>query len=166
VIDPDLFTPSKWSGLLQNALASSSSGSFLVDKIKITSSHTIAPPVLKGTANLAQPDWSLINEKDILRTKEEMQAHIDKLTSALDLAKTLVDAQNSIIEASRVQLIIQDMHLRKLNETLQVKEKVKDDDRSKLFPQGKGRLLTGDDFHEERVNADTEKREKEVAKAL
>jgi len=36
----------------------------------------------------------------------------------------------------------------------------------KLFPQGKGCLLTGDDIHEERVDADTEKREKEVAKAL
>jgi len=87
----------------------------------------------------------MIDEKDILRTKEEMQAHIDKLTSALDLAKTLVDAQNSIIEALRAQLIIQDMHLGKLNETLQVKEKVKDDDRChtmEWFPSNEHRLLS------------------------
>ena len=165
-IDPDLFTPSKRGRLLQKTLAASSSGSFLIDTLKITSSQTIMPPVLEGTANLTQLDWSLIKDKDLRRTKEEMQTHIDKLTEFLELAKILADVQNSIIEATQAQLVIQDIHLGKMNETLQVKEKVKDDDCSKLFPQGRGQLLTGDDFHEERVNADTEKRKKEAARAL
>ena len=36
VIDPSLFTPTKWGSILQKSLASSSFGSFLIDSAKIT----------------------------------------------------------------------------------------------------------------------------------
>lgn len=76
----------------------------------------------------------------------------------------LVSAQKSIIEGAQAQLVIQNLHLTKQNEVIQTKENTKEDDLTKLFPRGQGRHLTGDDFHEERVIADKEKRAKAAAK--
>ena len=149
---------------LRSILASSLSGSFLVDAVRLTSSQPITPPVLEGTSTLLKPDWSLL-EATGGNTKEEVQAHIDKLTESLRIAKIEDEAKSSIIAGAQAQLVIQNLHLGKLNEVLLTKEKAKEDDRTKLFPEGKGRHLTGDDFHEERIKADAEKKAKETAKA-
>lgn len=164
LIDPILYTPSKRSRVLQQSLADSSTGSFLVSDGKISSSDSIAPPVLEGTANITQPDWTLIEQQHQARTKDEMQAHIDALTESLKRARILVAAKNSIIEGAQAQLVIQNLHLKKQNETIHAKETAKEDERTKLFPGGRGRLLTGDEFHEEQVNAEKQKRAKEAEK--
>ncbi|KZP05768.1 hypothetical protein FIBSPDRAFT_765389 [Athelia psychrophila] len=163
-IDPSLYTPSKRSRVLQQSLADSSTGSFLVSDGKISSSDPIAPPVLEGTANIVQPNWTLIEQQHQTRTKDEMQAHIDALTESLKQARILIAAKDSIIEGAQAQLVIQNLHLKKQNETLHAKETAKEDDRTKLFPGGRGRLLTGDEFHEEQVNAEKQKRAKEAEK--
>ena len=67
--------------------------------------------------------------------------------------------QNSIIEGQQVQLV-------KQNEVLHVKENTKENDRTKLFPGGRGCHLTGDDFHEVQVETKREKGVKEAAKEL
>lgn len=163
-IDPSLFTPSKRATALRATLAESNSGSFLVGDARIASSQTILAPVLEQTSNLEQPDWALLKSQITSQTKEQMKAHIEALTESLRRAKILVAAKDSIIEASQAQLVIQNMHLNKLNETLQAKEGAKENDRTKLFPKGRGRLLTGDEFHEEQVNAEKERQAKEDEK--
>jgi hypothetical protein len=59
-IDPDLFTPTKHGCILVGALGSSASAPFLVGTSKLTSSQTIAEPVLEGQPNVPKPDWNLI----------------------------------------------------------------------------------------------------------
>lgn len=98
VIDPLLFTPTKQGSILQKSLASSSSGSFLVDSAKITSSQLISPPVHEGTANLKEPDWLIMWKKDTQKTKPEMETYIEELVRELETAQMFVAVQNSIIE--------------------------------------------------------------------
>lgn len=93
-----------------------------------------------------------------------MQAHIDALTESLKQARILIAAKDGIIEGAHAQLVIQNLHLNKQNETIHAKETAKEDDRTKLFPGGRGRLLTGDEFHEEQVNAKQQKKAKEAEK--
>lgn len=166
VVDPSLFTPTKRGGVLRQSLASSSSGSFLVDSTKITSSQLIPPPVFEGTANIKQPDWLIMWKKDVQRTKPETEAYVEELVRELETARMLVAVQTSIIEGQRAQLVLQNLQLVKQNEVLHVKENAKENDRTKLFPGGRGRHLTGDDFHEAQVDAEKEKRAKEAAKEL
>lgn len=163
-IDPSLYTPSKRSHILQESLAESSTGSFLVSDSKITSSQIIPPPVLEGTANLIHPDWTLIEQQNQSRNKDEMQAHIDTLTESLKRARVLIAVKDSIIEGTQAQLVIQNLHLKKQNETIHAKESNKEDDRTKLFPGGRGRLLTGDEFHEEQVDAEKQRKARAVEK--
>ena len=166
VIDPSLFTPTKRGGILQKSLASSSSGSFLVDSAKITSSQLIAPPVHEGTADIKQPDWLVMWKQDTQKTKPEMEAYIGELVRELETTRKFVAVQNSIIEGQRAQLVLQNLQLVKQNEVLHVKENTKENDLTKLFPGGGGRHLTGDDFHEAQVETEREKRVKEAAKEL
>ena len=53
---------------------------------------------------------------------------------------------NAIIEGDQAQMVVQDMHLGKLQSALYGKENKKRDDRTKLFPEGKGRHLTNTEF--------------------
>lgn len=163
VIDPSLFTPTKWGSILQKGLASSSSGSFLVDSAKITSSQLIFAPVHEGTANLKEPDWSVMCTQ---KTKPKMETYIEELVHGLKTAQTLVAVQNSIIEGQQAQLVLQNLQLVKQNEVLHMKENTRENDCTKLFLGGRGRHLTGDDFHEAQVETERDKRVKETAKEL
>ena len=140
VIDPSLFTPTKRGGILQKRLASSSSGSFLVDGAKITSSQLIAPPVHEGTADIKQPDWLVMWKQDTQKTKPEMEAYIGELIRELETAQKCVAVQNSVIEGQHAQLVLQVLQLVKQNEVLHVKENTKENDHTKLFPGGGGAI--------------------------
>ena len=153
LIDPALFTPSKRGGLLTTALAGSSSGSFLVADAKLTSDQRIAPPVLEHTQGLPMPNWSLLEKKDEYQTCDDMQKQIEELTDSLRHAQIQVQAQNSIIEGAHAQLVVQDLYLGRLNDSLNVHEKKKATDRTRIFPDGQGRLLTSDQFQEELAKA-------------
>lgn len=86
VIDPSLFTLTKWGSILQKSLASSSSRSFLVDSTKITSSQLISPPVHEGTADLKEPDWLVMWKKDTQKTNSKMETYIKELVCELETA--------------------------------------------------------------------------------
>ncbi|TFK37052.1 hypothetical protein BDQ12DRAFT_608594, partial [Crucibulum laeve] len=60
--DPALFTPSKCIQTLYAAILSTSSGSCLVAKAKLTSATPITAPVLKTLPPLPQSDWSLAKQ--------------------------------------------------------------------------------------------------------
>ena len=61
-IDPSLVpeTPSKRLRFMYAGLASSSTGSLLLSKTRLTSSYPIHPPVLEALPKLPQHDWSLL----------------------------------------------------------------------------------------------------------
>jgi len=168
MIDPALFTPSKHSRILVGAMAASKSAAFLVGTSKITSAQTIAPPVLEGPPPVLTPDWSLIKSPSHLQEKSRrgLENEIKALTESLRLAHIHHHAQQSVIEAAHAQLIVQDMFAIKLNEALNVKEKEreKEDDRTKLFPEGKGRHLTDKEFIDQREQVARDKEAQIVAR--
>ena len=167
MIDPALFTPSKCGQILAGTMAASESAAFLVGTSKITSAHTIAPPVFEGSPPILKPDWTLIRSLSHLQGKSQrgLEDEIKALTESLHLAHIHHQAQESIIEGAHAQLIVQDMFAIKLDEALNVKEteKEKEDDRTKLFPGGKGRHLTDKEFIGQKQQIAQDKQNKAAA---
>ena len=165
-LDPALYTPSKRIHLLDSSLASTSSGSCLIQKARITSAYEIAPPVLEALPELPQPDWSLLSNSPLSTYSSREQVHKlnDKLAESLQWAHDQILAYQLINEGAQAQLIVQDLTLRKLKESLFTKENKQKNDRTKLFPQGKGRVLTDDAFTEEIKRMDDARTAKEKGK--
>jgi hypothetical protein len=61
-VNPAPETPSKRMRLLYGALASTSSGSMLVSKTRVTSAYKIAAPVLEVLPELPAPDWRMLQK--------------------------------------------------------------------------------------------------------
>jgi hypothetical protein len=72
-------------------------------------------------------------------------------------------ARDAIIEAANAQMSLQCVYNSRLNEALNKKENKKETDRTKLFPDGKPRLLTGDVFMGEMVTSQKLREEKAAA---
>ena len=72
-----------------------------------------------------------------------LEKEIRTLTESLHFANIHRYAQQDVIEKAHAQLIVQNIYATKLNEALNVKEKgmEKEDNHTKLFPDGKGRHL-------------------------
>jgi hypothetical protein len=164
-IDPALFTPTNRMRLMTSTLAGTSSGSFLVGKPRITSAHTIASPVFDRTALIPDPDWSLLHPRTSgsNQTKEQLEETIKRLTLNLDLSRQQIAAKDSVIEGANAQLAVQSIYNKRLNEALNTK---KETDRTKLFPEGKPRVLTDDKFHHEVSEAKRGREVEIAAKAL
>jgi hypothetical protein len=136
-----------------------------VSKAKLTSTQQIAPPVLEGPPCVPEPDWSLIKRNERReddQTRAELKKEVEELTESLRCAHIHSQAQSSIIEGAHAQLVVQDMYLGRLNESLNLKEN-KPSDRTRLFPEGGGRLLTEDRFAEELANDAAKKKMKAAA---
>lgn len=134
--------------LISSAL-STSSASYLVSDIQITSTHCIISPIFEHSPAIPEPDWSLIDLPNPFKTtqsKPNLEEQVAHLKASLVHARKHITARNSMIEANHVQMIIQDLHLQKLNKALQAKEKKKKDDHTILFPGGHGRCLTEQAF--------------------
>jgi hypothetical protein len=163
-IDPALFTPSKRIRLLSSAMASTSSGSLLVSKTRITSEYQLSSPVFEVPPELPQPDWSLLEIPcSSGRNRNDLEEENRKLTKSLRRARLQIRAHELIDEGTQAQLVVQNLTLIKMKECLHAKENRKKSDRAKLFPQGKGRVLTADDFAEE-MRRSAEKRVAEAVK--
>jgi hypothetical protein len=164
--DPSLFTPSKRGRIFVGSLASSNSAAFLVGSSKITSSQTIAPPVLETVPQYLKPDWNLAQSPSNLerKTRKQLEDEIRELTNNLRRAHITHQVQERIIEGANAQLIVQDIFAIKLNTALNTKENEKADDRTKLFPGGKGRHLTGEDFIQQKALLMKEKEDEEAAR--
>lgn len=162
-IDPELYTPSKRMRLLTSNLASSSA-SFLVSTAPITSANRIAPPVLETVPPLLQPNWSFLQSSPSgYHTNRQLRDENDSLRENLQLAHQLVQAHRLIDEGRNAQLIIQNLMLDKMNQSLRAKEKKNQEGRqgrTKLFPGGYGRHLTNEEFIAEQEADERDKREK------
>ena len=150
-IDPSLYTPSKRMWLLYSAMASTSSGSYLISKTPVTvaqASHFVNPPVIKKPPPMPEPDWLLLTSENNIQhlSRAQLEEQQERLIKSLRAAHQQIHAQNLMIEASQAQLIVQAMGLTKLMESLEAKEKKKTTDRSTLFPGGNGCVLTNSDF--------------------
>lgn len=150
--DPSLMTPSKRMRFLGNGLASTASASFLVTSAKPTHtqmSQLIKPPVIESIPEtLPSPDWSVMKTAIPLgeMSKESLIEHSGALSEELRKACDIIRTQNSVIEGQNAQLIVQNMGMEQMNESLHAKENTKKTDRTVLFPGGKGRHLTGSEF--------------------
>ena len=143
-IDPSLYTLSKRAGAFSAAISRTSS-SFLISPTAIQSSNPIVPPVFKAPPSSDQSDWTLVHAPS-LQTRHEQDTEVMNLRIALVRTHRSIQICNAIIEGDQAQMVVQDMHLGKLQSALYGKENKKRDDCTKLFPEGKGRHLTNTEF--------------------
>lgn len=96
------------------------------------------------------------------KTKEELQEENALLRESLVLAHQQVIAQQKIIENSHATMVIQNIHVDRLNVALHSKKT--ESKRTKFFPEGKGRHLTEDVFIQAVKDLESETAEKNNAK--
>lgn len=166
-IDPDLYTPRKRIRLMSASLSSTMSGSYLVSNVRMHSSQPIFTPVIDSPPLLPAVNWAIVEQPAAMSgrvTMEELEARNRELSAELQLAKQHVAARDIIIEGDRAQLVVQHLVLKKQNDALHVKETKKASDRTRLFADGKGRVLTADDFIEKVKDIQTKKITNDAAK--
>ena len=154
--------------IFYSALGSTSSGSMLVGKTRITSSYEVAAPVLEDMPELPELDCRLLRDKsDIVgyQSRESLLTKIELLTESLHRAQVLIRTHEVIQERITAQLVIQHAHLTKLNQALHAKENKKTNDRTILFAEGFGRHLTSEESIS-LVEGQKERKEKEAAEKM
>ena len=92
------------------------------------------------------PDWDLLDAKNTSKSKAELKAELEMLRSNLGFAQKHIQVRDGIIEGAHAQLVIQNLHQKRLHETLHTKEKKKSSRQSRLFAGWKGCHLTRDEF--------------------
>ncbi|KIY52234.1 hypothetical protein FISHEDRAFT_35768, partial [Fistulina hepatica ATCC 64428] len=157
--DPSLFTPNKHLRTMYASL-SRTSGPFLISSnIKLTSAMPIAHPVIDHIPDsLPMPDWSLLDGRDEAKmSSSEMHETVASLRTSLQHARVQQNARNMLIEGLNAQLIIQDLHLRKMNQALFNKEEGKKKDKRHTLNH-LGTAVTSDQFFHalEQYNAQQE----------
>ena len=152
--------------MLYNALASTSSGSLLVLKAKMTSSYKIPQPVLETVPDLPQPDWDLLGGADprAYQSREALERQNHKLTDSLAKSRDIIRTHELIDEGRAAQLLIQNAILVKQNKALHAKENKKAEGRTKLFADGFGRHLTDPELIQTSEMERQKKREREAEK--
>ncbi|KIJ23158.1 hypothetical protein M422DRAFT_276329 [Sphaerobolus stellatus SS14] len=145
---PRAFTPSGMTRVLISRLSATTSGSFLISESPLKSSIPVQTPILESPPALPMPNWDVTNVSLELTeyTKEELGEIIIELAQELTSAQAHLLARDGSITRLQAQLIIQNIHLLKMNKALQAKERGKEKDtRLQMFPGGFGCVLTDDD---------------------
>ncbi|KIJ40081.1 hypothetical protein M422DRAFT_147733, partial [Sphaerobolus stellatus SS14] len=168
------FTPTKAIRILITKLSTTASGAFLISNSPLKSTIPIQAPIIEQPPDLPLPNWNAakvaVNPAEF--TKEQLACIILELASEPTSAQVYLLTCDGTISQLQAQLIIQNMHLVKMNKALQMKEKVKEADvHLQLFPGGFGRVLTDNDFITLQEDAmgrkaakDSQKRRKKVAR--
>jgi hypothetical protein len=81
-----------------------------------------------------------------IRVELALKDNLAELISSLAQSHQHIAARNGIIEATQEQLAIQAVYNQCLNQALHLKETRKETDHTKLFPDEKSGVLTGDAF--------------------
>lgn len=147
-MDTSLYTPTKRRRILYGALASTSSGSYLVSKRTITSDQPIPPLTLDKHPPLGTLDRSLLVSPSASRsccTRTDITTENKRLREELRLAHQHIAAQCLIIESDQAQLVVQNLHLQKQNEALHSRENQPVKERERLFG-GKGAAMMAEEF--------------------
>ncbi|TFK16896.1 hypothetical protein FA15DRAFT_650704 [Coprinopsis marcescibilis] len=162
--DPALFTPSKRMRSMYAALSSMSSGSILLSKAPITSNTTIAPPLIEDLPPLKQPDWSLATRRPVNVSHERLEQENEILRTHLKYAATVNQAQAGIIEGAHATMVIQNLHLRKLNGALYGREKRREPTRTLVIDSSRGQVFSSAEVLEGLRLQEEAKRVKAAAK--
>ncbi|KIJ41943.1 hypothetical protein M422DRAFT_254961 [Sphaerobolus stellatus SS14] len=145
------FTPSKAVRILISQLSATVSGSFLVSESPLKSTTPILIPILEKLPEHRLHNWDTgdmpINTVEF--TKQQLGDIVTRLAQELTSAQVHLLACDDTISRLQAQLIIQNMHLIKLN---------------RLFPDGFGRILTDDDCIALQEEAEARKAAKELQK--
>jgi hypothetical protein len=167
VIDPTLETPSKSIRMLYSTLVSTSSGSMLVSKVKMSSTYKIPKPVLEAVPDLPQPDWTLLGGPDpgTYQSLGELEQQNHQLTDSFARSQDIICTHELIDEGRAAQLLIQNVILVKQNKALHAKENKKDEGHTKLFADGFGRHLTDPELIQTMAMERQKKLELEAEKA-
>ncbi|KAJ7284782.1 hypothetical protein C8J57DRAFT_1052343 [Mycena rebaudengoi] len=168
MIDPALYTPSKRMRMMTNAIASTSSGSFLVSQAPVTSASALPPPVLEGPPALAAPDWMQLEVSDAdldSMNKSQLIEAARQMRDNLGLARQHNIAGQGIIESAHATIVLQNIFVEKQSQALNQKENKKKSKRTKLSMNGMGRHLTAPEWIEKVAQADRERKEEAAAKA-
>ena len=125
---------------MYGALASTSSWSMLVLKMCMTSVYTITMPVFEPLPKLLQPDWSYLQNppSNTYQSREALQHENSKLTKSLHCSQVIIHAQKAREEAREAQIVVQNAHLMKLNNSLHAKENKKKNHCTTLSLMGLG----------------------------
>ncbi|KAF8211790.1 hypothetical protein K438DRAFT_1494564, partial [Mycena galopus ATCC 62051] len=113
MIDPELYTPSKCMRFMTSALATTSSGSFLVSKDPITSTSRLPKPVLEGPpTTIPQLDLTLLELSDTAlesMLKSELLEATKRMRENLGVANQYIVARDGIIEPSHATIVLQNV---------------------------------------------------------
>lgn len=119
------------------ANTAATSAAVLVTDAQLTSDYPIIPPRLEPLLEFPSSPSAFATGSDI---------DVNQLAARLDKAHIFIEQQDKALRRQNAQLTVQNMHLRKLNGVLRAREKKKDSVRTKLFVEGKGKVLTDEDF--------------------
>jgi len=100
--DPDdgVDTPTKRMRIFYSALESTSSGSMLVGKTRITSAYEVAAPVLEDMPELPEPDWELLQDmSDIVGYQS--RSHLSPKSNSSPNAFTAHRSLSALMRSSR-----------------------------------------------------------------
>ncbi|RXW14228.1 hypothetical protein EST38_g11623 [Candolleomyces aberdarensis] len=145
---------------LYGAILSTSLGSVLISKVKITSATAVTPPVLEEIPPLPQPDWSLTNPAPSQKSYQELQRENEELRAHLQRASMVHKAQQGVIEGAHAQMIVQNLHLNKLNSALHGKEKQRKSNRTLIIDSTKGQVYTSDEVSQGLLAQEKRKQQK------
>jgi len=120
----------------------------LVSKTRMTSAYTITTPVFEPLPELPQPGWSYLQNQpsDTYQSREALQHGNAKLTESLHHLQAIIHAQEAREETHEAQIVVQNAHLIKLNDSLHAKENKNKNDCTTLFVDGFRRHLTDAEF--------------------
>ncbi|KAJ7129033.1 hypothetical protein C8R43DRAFT_896956 [Mycena crocata] len=170
MIDPELYTPSKRMRFMTSALATTSSGSFLVSKDPITATSRLPNPVLEGppTAIPSVDVTSLeLTDQDLEKmSKSELLEAARKMRQNLGVANQHIAARDGIIESSHATIVLQNVFCERQSEALNAKEQKKKSKRVALSMGGLGRHLTAPEWIAETEAAQKAREDEVAAKAV
>ncbi|PPQ88339.1 hypothetical protein CVT25_012553 [Psilocybe cyanescens] len=130
----------------------------------LTSSTPIVAPVLESLPASDDPDWSLADPDSVngWSSCQDLENVIGMLKANLRKAHILTTSQNGIIEGSRATMVVQNLHLQKLNAALYGKETEKTSTRTLVIDSSKGQVYSGDAIQEE-IHAQEERKKVKAA---
>jgi hypothetical protein len=168
--NPDLATPSKRMRFLAAGLTNTSSGSILISKARVShlemAKHLTPPVVEHVPGELEYPEWSLLQYDAPLMSlpRSALEARCEALTESLERSRKIITAQQIINESSNAQLVIMNLANTKLNQSLHAKDAKKKNDRTIMYPGGKGRHLTAIEVIQQKRKLEEDKQKEEAEK--
>ncbi|KAJ3532696.1 hypothetical protein NM688_g7385 [Phlebia brevispora] len=155
-------TPRKRRRLVVAALAQTKSGAILINKEPFTSETSIPNSVLapvsphrpRRVPPISECPTTLSAALSLIKSQQETIAAQERALAE----------KSAAIRAQNAQLLIQDLRLKRAVSSLRVQERKKKK-KTKLFPEGKGRVLTDDSFREVVQKAEDERLQEEADKA-